>query len=151
MITWYCDEETCIKFSEEPHIDIRYIKPSDEESTIKNIEKKPFVLKNNIKIFLINFIEQEEYNFEIAANYCWDGATIPKIFYRLIGANTDNRFLIASMVHDILCENHEIVNDDRYFSTVVFERLLYVSKVSPFKRWLMKHSVDNYQKIKGNW
>jgi hypothetical protein len=29
--------------------------------------------------------------------------------------------------------------------------LLYVSKVNPFSRWLMKHSVDNWQKFCDWW
>jgi hypothetical protein len=51
------------------------------------------------------------------------------------------------MVHDVLCENHNYVDNDRYFSTMVFERLLYAEGVGGFKRWLMKHSVDNFQKF----
>ena len=147
MITWYSDEEIIIKFSKEPHIDVLYAKPNSTKSEKTEIHKKPFVLKNKIDVCLIDLISYEEYCFEIPANYNWDGATIPKFFARVIGANTDNKFLIASMVHDVLCENHDYVNNDRYFSTIVFERLLCTSGVGSFKRWLMKHSVDNFQKF----
>ena len=53
------------------------------------------------------------------------------------------------MVHDTLCENHHYIDGDRYLSTIVFERLLSVGGVGSFKRWLMKHSVDNFQKFCG--
>ena len=77
--------------------------------------------------------------------------TIPRVFWRLIGPKTDNRFLVPSLIHDVLCENHDYIDDDRYFSTIVFERLLYVSKVNAFNRWMIKHSVDNFQKVAGGW
>ena len=87
------------------------------------------------------------YSFTIPKGYCWDGATIPRIFWRLIGSKTDPAFLIASMIHDVLCENHNYVNNDRYFADKVFERLLYVADVPAFNRWIMFHSVDNFQKF----
>ena len=74
---------------------------------------------------------------------------IPKFFHRVIGANTDNSFLIAALIHDVLCENHHYVNNDREFSSKVFNALLEVSEVNPFKRFLMKHSVDIFQRFQG--
>lgn len=151
IINWYCDEEIEILFSEEPHIDVQYVKPDSTKDEKKEICSKPFVLKNKVKVKLNDLINCCSYEFIIPAGYCWDGATIPRFFYRLVGANTDNKFLIASMIHDVLCENHDYIDNDRYFSTIVFERLLYVSGVGGFKRWMMKHSVDNFQKIAGDW
>ena len=52
-----------------------------------------------------------------------------------------------SDVEDKLCENHHYVNNDRYFADKVFERLLEVGDVGCFRRWLMFHSVDNFQKF----
>lgn len=151
QIVWYSDDEIEIYFSAEPHIDVQYVKPDSTKDEKKEICTKPFILKNEVQVKLADLINQELYEFVIPEGYCWDGATIPKFFYRLVGANTDNKFLIASMIHDVLCENHEYVNNDRYFSTIIFERLLYVSGVGGFKRWMMKHSVDNFQKIAGGW
>ncbi|MCD7779580.1 MAG: DUF1353 domain-containing protein [Candidatus Gastranaerophilales bacterium] len=70
----------------------------------------------------------------------WEGATIPRFFWRFIGANTSPKFL-----------NHSYIDNNRYLSTIILERLLYCSGVNGFKRWMMKHSVDNFQKIKGGW
>ena len=130
---------------------MRYVTPFTTEEEKKEINKKPFINLSELRVILKDKDNSETYEFIIPKDYTWNGANIPRIFWRLMGSMTDNRFLIPSMIHDKLCENHDYIDDNRYFSTIVFERLLYVSKVNPFSRWLMKHSVDNYQKICGNW
>ena len=87
------------------------------------------------------------YYFEIPKGYCFDGASVPRFFWRIIGPNTDNNFLIASLVHDVLCENHDYINNDRAFSSEVFNALLEASDVFPLKRYFMKHSVNFYQRF----
>lgn len=149
-ICWYEDEEIGIYFSEIPNVSIRYATPVNSKDEVREINQKPFINLSELKVTLRDFIEDVTYEFVINEGYKWDGASIPRIFWRLIGAKTDPRFLIPSLIHDVLCENHDYIDDDRYFSTMVFERLLYVSKVNPFSRWMIKHSVDNYQKF-CNW
>ena len=83
----------------------------------------------------------------IPKGYCYDGASIPRLFWRVIGSNTDNRFLIPALVHDVLCENHNYVDNDRNFSTEVFNALLEASEVNAFKRFCMKKSVNCYQRF----
>lgn len=149
MIEWYKDDEIGIFFDRVPEVTIRYATPTSSEEEIKAINKKPFINLKDLEVTLIDYIADEEYKFEIFEGYTWDGASIPRLFWRLIGAKTDPRFLIPSMIHDVLCENHDYVNSDRYFATTVFERLLFVSKVNPLARWTIKHSVDNFQKFCG--
>lgn len=149
-ICWYEDEEIGIYFSETPNVSIRYATPVNSKDEVKEINQKPFINLTELKVTLRDFIEDVTYDFVINEGYKWDGASIPRIFWRLIGPKTDPRFLIPSLIHDVLCENHGYIDDNRYFSTMVFERLLYVSKVNPFSRWMIKHSVDNYQKF-CNW
>lgn len=151
MIEWYNDDEVAIYFDKTPEVRIRYIMPYMLEEEIEDIYEKPFISESKLNVVLVDKILQEKYKFEIPEFYTWDGATIPRVFWRLIGAKTDNKFLIPSLVHDVLCENHDYINGDRYFSTIVFERLLYVSKVNAFSRWMIKHSVDNFQKVAGKW
>ena len=91
------------------------------------------------------------YNFSIPKGYCYDGASIPRLFWRVIGSNTDNRFLIPALVHDVLCEHHEYVDNDRKFSSNVFNALLEASEVCPMKRFFMKNSVDVFQKLFCKW
>lgn len=150
MIKWYDDKEYAIFFSEKPDIEFRYPSPdlSDEEN--KKIVKKPFLNKNEVKICLFDLTNKKRYCFTAKQNYTWDGASIPWFAWRIIGAKTDSRFAIPSLVHDLMCENKQFVNYDRYFADKIFERLLYVSKVPAVKRWAMFHSVDNFQKTQ-NW
>lgn len=149
-LIWYEDDEIAIIFDKMPNVTMRYVAPFSSKEEKEKINKKPFICLEELKVTLIDKIEQETYKFIIPKDYCWNGANIPRVFWRLMGSMTDNRFLIPSLIHDTLCENHDYINNDRYFSTIVFERLLYVSKVNAFSRWLMKHSVDNFQKF-CNW
>ena len=148
-IVWYSDDELEIVFNKTPDLDIRFIMPCMTKAEINEINKKPFICEKDLFVTLKDKVQQVTYEFLIPKGYTWDGATIPRIFWRLIGSKSDNRFLVPSLIHDVLCENHDYIDDNRYFSTIVFERLLYVSKVNAFSRWMIKHSVDNFQKFCG--
>ena len=149
MIKWYGDEEIGIFFDILPKVGVRYFLPTMTKIERESVEQYPFINKKELKVALLDRKKSKKYTFTIQKGYCWDGASIPRIFWRLIGSKTDNKFLIPSLIHDVLCENHSYVNNDRYFADKVFERLLRVSEVSAFNRWLMFHSVDNYQKFCG--
>lgn len=146
MLEYYSNKKVGIFFSENPHISIRYYIPSMTEDERKSIEKYPFINKKNLQVRLVDYKKEKTYNFEIPKGYCYDGASIPRLFWRIIGSNTDNRFLIPALIHDILCENHSFIDNDRKFSTEVFNALLEASEVNAFKRFLMKNSVDCFQK-----
>ena len=147
MINWYEDDYIGIKFSENPHPYIRYALPSMTDAEKANIKKYPFINRKDLKVQLDDYFSEKIYTFTIPKGYKWDGASIPRMFWRLIGAKTSPEFLIPSMIHDVLCENHKYVDNDRYFADRVFEKLLNVSGVPAFNRWLMFHSVDNFQKF----
>lgn len=147
MLNWYKDDYIGIKFSEEPHPSVRYPLSSMTDAEKQKVRKYPFFNRKDLKVVLDDYFLEKTYTFTIPKGYCWDGATIPRVFWRLIGSPTDSAFLIPSMVHDVLCENHNYVDNDRYFADKVFEKLLLVSGVSAFNRWLMFHSVDNFQKF----
>ena len=149
-IQWFEDDELSIEFSDIPRVCIRYILPTATEQEKKSIKKYPFINKKALEVRLYDKEKEEIYNFLIHKNFCFDGASIPRFFHRVIGANTDNNFLIASLIHDVMCLNHHYVNNDRAFSSKVFNALLEVSDVNPFKRWLMKNSVDLFQRFQ-NW
>jgi len=145
MFKWYANKKAGIYFDGTPRVGVRYYVPSMSEEERKSIEKYPFINKKELKVKLCDYTKNREYDFTIPKGYCYDGASIPKIFWRVIGANTDNRFLIAAIVHDVLCENHSYVANDRCFSTEVFNALLEASEVGKFKRFLMKKSVGFWQ------
>lgn len=148
MIKWYEDKEMTIAFDRIPNVAMRYALPSMTAKEKQSIAKYPFINKHNL---YVDITDKDGFHhiFTVPKDYCWDGATIPRIFWRLIGAKTDNKFLIPSMIHDVLCEHHEYIENDRYLADKVFERLLYVSGVPAINRWLMFHSVDNFQKFCG--
>lgn len=145
MRKWYSNKRVGIFFDDIPQIGIRYYIPTDSTETRKSIEKYPFINKKNLKVGLEDYKKNKSYFFEIPKGYCYDGASIPKIFWRVIGTNTDNRFLVAALIHDVLCENHQYVDCDKQFSTATFNALLEAAQVNKFKRFLMKHSVNFYQ------
>lgn len=149
LCKWYADDDLAIYFSKEPDADIREIKPSMTKEEKDEIAEKPFINKKEITTVLFDLKRNRRYVFTIKKGYIWDGASIPRLAWRIIGAKTDPRFLIPSMIHDVLCENHHFAGNDRYFADKVFERLLFVSGVSAWKRWAMFHTVDNFQKFQG--
>lgn len=146
MIKWYADEKMAVMFSETPDVDFRVPEPGMTKELIDEIAEKPFLNKKEIEVHLWNHQKSKHYKFKIPKGYTWDGASIPRLCWRVIGAKTDSRFVIPSLIHDVLCENHHYIEGDRYFSTMVLNNLLIVSNVHPFKRWLMKHPTDNFQK-----
>lgn len=145
MITWYKDNDLKIKFDRIPDVDISYPMPFYGEDRNKAICNKPFVNKEPLLVILS--YGKYTYAFKVPSGYEWDGASIPRLFWRIIGSNTNPEFIIASMLHDRLCENHHFIDNDRYLSTLVLEKCLKVAGVGNLKRWLMKHCVDNYQKF----
>ena len=151
MIEWYSNSDVGIFFDAIPRVGIRYILPSSTKDEKKSIRKYPFINKKELKVKLIDYHKDKIYNFEIPKGYCFDGASIPRLFWRVIGSNTDNNFLIAALVHDVLCENHSYVEHDRKFSSLVFNALLEANDINPFKRYCMKHFVDFYQKLFCKW
>lgn len=146
-IIWYEGDECQIKFNKVPRTTEMFPCPCNPSDFNKTIVKKPFLNLEELKVSLIDYDKIKEYTFTIPKDYTWDGASIPCAFWRIIGSKTDPRFQIPSLIHDVLCENHGYVDNDRYFADKVFERLLFVAGVPAFKRWMMFHSVDNFQKF----
>ena len=151
MIEWYSNKYVEIYFDNIPRIAIRYILPNQSDKKKKSVKKYPFLNRKSLKVCLKDKKKDKIYDFEIPKGYCFDGASVPRFFWRVIGANTDNKFLIAALVHDVLCENHHYVANDRKFSTQVFNALLEVSEVAPLKRFFMKNSVNIFQKMFCKW
>ena len=118
-------------------------------ASLQNALKKPFILTKKLDVE-IKF-EGAEYLFTIPENYDWNGANVPPCCWIVIGQAKEPRFKLASMVHDYICEHKEVINYSRYLSTLVFEALCeYFGRFNAIKRWMMFHSVDNFQKLQ-NW
>ena len=145
MVEWYRDKELCINFSENPCVGVRVIIPTMTKEEKADAQAKPFLNRRRLLVD-VNY-KGREYCFVIPKFYYWNGANVPRIFWRLIGSKSEPRFLIPSMVHDILCENHSYIDGDRYLSSLIFRALLKAGGVNPISRWAMFHSVDNFQKF----
>ncbi len=111
--------------------------------------KKPYINKERC-IFTLYYGE-EQFVILCEKGYDWDGASIPFGFRWIIGAKGSPQFLIPSMVHDKLCENHRFVKNDRYLSSIVFRELLLACGVGKIRANVMFNAVDNFQKICGGW
>lgn len=151
MFCWYSGKKAVIYFDKLPFVAVRYYVPFMTNEERKSIEKYPFISKTELNICLKNVRKNIEYTFTVPKGYCYDGASIPRFFWRVAGSNYDNRYLVAALIHDVLCEHHEYVNNDRAFSTDVFNALLENSKVGNIKRFFMKNSVAFYQTIFCRW
>lgn len=147
MINWYEGDHVGIEFSDIPKVSMLFATPEMTRKEREAIEAKPFLNNEELQVKLVDYDKLKTYEFVIPKGYRWDGASIPRVFWRMIGSKTEPEFLIPSMIHDVLCENHRYVDNDRYFADKVFERLLYAAGVPAFHRWLMFHSVDNFQKF----
>ena len=151
MFCWYLSSKVGIYFDRLPLVGVRYYIPSMTNEEKKSIEKYPFICRKELSVSLKDIRNNIEYNFSIPKGYCYDGASIPRFFWRVIGSNYDNRYLVAALIHDVLCEHHEYVDNDRAFSTDVFNALLECSGVHKMKRFFMKNSVAFYQTLFCGW
>lgn len=150
FITWQDNEFCRVGFSDIPIIQDKNInKKVMSKEEIKKAKKKPLFVVNRVKVCLIDKKKNKTYTFVIKAGYDYDGASIPRLLWRIVGSKESIEFKIAALIHDVLCENHHYVDYDRYFADRVFEKLLEVGDVGAFRRWLMFHSVDNFQKFCG--
>ena len=151
MINWYSNNKVAIYFDKLPSVSVRYGVPSMTKEEKTSIRKYPFICKQEIEVILYDIKKDKTYSFKIPKGYCYDGASIPRLFWRVIGSNTDNKFLIPALIHDVLCENHKYVDNDRAFSTDVFNALLEASGIIGIKRFCMKNSVALFQTLFCNW
>ena len=147
---WQNDEYVKTGFSDFPNIESKLINNNVMTHVeIKQAKKKPLILRNEVVVCLVGKVIHKVYTFTIPSGYDYDGASIPRVLWRFIGSKENIEFKVAALIHDVLCENHHYVDNNRYFADKVFEKLLEVGDVCAFKRWMMFHSVDNYQKFCG--
>lgn len=149
-LVWQDDDKCRVAFSTMPIVankQINVCAMNPEE--VEDAKEKPLFLTNTVEVLLIDKKKSKTYTFTINAGFDYDGATINRFFWRIIGSKENIEFKIAALIHDVLCIHREYVDNDRYFSTIVLERCLYVGGTDKFRRWMMKHSVDNFQKTQG--
>jgi len=151
MLEWYKDDELAIFFDSMPKPKERFIVPGISDKTRESIEKYPYMNLRDLTVTVFDHTNTKKYEFKIPKKYCFDGASIPgKILLPiLIGAKTDNRFLVGAMVHDWMCIHKECIGYNRYLSSRVFKALLLVGGTHPFKAQLMYLGVEIFQRTQG--
>lgn len=151
MIEWYRDKNLLIEFSDKPQVAMQYALPSMTKEEKLRIEKYPFINKRNLDVHIVDK-EGFHYHFTIPKAYSWDGMTIPRFAWTLIGVSKEsNCGMIAALLHDYLTENKDIIENNRALSTNIFNALLKVGGINAFKRFFMKNSVACYQTLFCKW
>ena len=122
------------------------IKTSDKE--------KPFTLNNNVVFYVLykdNNENRKLFRFKVPKGYKWDGASIPSWIQWGIGKNDEPEYAVASMVHDVMCEDHSKIGNNRKLSSSIFKALLMQNGVLFTFAKIMSWFVDLYQKFFANW
>ena len=105
IILWYEDDDMQICFSCRPKVVERFIDPYQTKEEQESILKKPYKNLKDLEIYVWDENTEQSYTFTIPKGYEFDGASIPRVFWRIVGANTDNRFIVAAMVHDFVAKS----------------------------------------------
>lgn len=150
-IIWYENEELAIFFNTMPRVAVRYVVPSMTTLEKQSVKKFPFICKSSLNVAIFDRKKEKCYKFTIHKDYCWNGSDIPRIFWRLVGAKSEPQYLIASCIHDFICQQHDVINNDRRLSSMIFRACLLEAGVNKFKANVMAESVDLFQRIVGKW
>lgn len=150
-VMWYEDKRLSIIFDHKPNVHTIEPVPSMTQAEKDLAELYPFINCTALKVTLFDHIKQKKYQFTITKHFRWNGADIPRLFWFIIGSRTNPKFRIPSLLHDFCCNNKGIINFDRQFSTDVFKACLKVAGVKTWRRELMCHCVDIYQRLQKGW
>ena len=148
------EEVLFIFFDKPPDVRIRVINDSDTKETKQAKIKYPFELHNTITVTVITSFRT--FSFNIYNGYTWNGADIPKFFYRVIGSRTSNQFLIASMLHDYMLEfkaymmnevllNQTTKSEYRRLTSLIFREKIKAQGTNTIKANIMSWCVDVFQ------
>lgn len=150
-----------ILLSETPDIRIRVINDDDPKPIKDNKIKYPFELFNTIKVTIKT--TKREFSFDIPKGYTYNGADIPKVFWRIIGSKTDNTFLLSALLHDYLldfkafiinkCVKEPItIEEYRRLTSLIFREKLKLQGINTVKANIMSFAVDIFQIVnKKSW
>lgn len=151
MIEWIKTKELSIFFDETPHVKMRYLLPSTPKDEIISIQLYPFICTKTLKVIVFDKRQNNKwkrYHFTIPKGYCYDGCTIPRLLWTLTGMSKEsNKGLVASLIHDVLCENHKYINHDRRLSSLILRELFIQGGISTINAHIMAEFVDIFQRF----
>ena len=114
--------------------------PSDSEMDIMSKKKYPYINKKDI-IFNIDYLGQQ-YTFTIPKGFCWNGTNC--LFLQHCPTLLD-----ASMIHDYICNHHNIIGYDRQLSSIIFREMGIFSGMPKWFMYIAYVAVDWFQKYFG--
>jgi hypothetical protein len=85
----------------------------------------------------VSEVPQVEYVVKIPAGYTFDGASIPKIAWLVVGSPFEPDFQLAACVHDWFCEHTADDYQSRVIGDATFFKLLTDANVPKWRRVLM--------------
>jgi hypothetical protein len=117
-------------------------KPLPDDSEVVKKYKKKYPYRNVKDVTFDVYYLGTHYPIFIDEGFRWNGTNC-------LGLQHYPKLLDASMVHDLLCNNHDLVKQDRQLSSMIFREIGIASGMwKPFMIGAY-HAVDNFQKIWG--
>lgn len=90
----------------------------------------------NLEVSLCE-VEHVAHRVTVPAGYCFDGASIPRCLWSLIGSPFDPDLMVAAAVHDWYCDHSANCYQSRVIGDAVFFYLLTKAGVARWRRVLM--------------
>jgi len=140
MIVWCDKPKLKITSDIEPYTAVLKPLPSDSEQEKQDKKRKPFINKKRV-LFDIDYLGSK-YCILIPKNYRWNGTNC-------LGLQFYPKLLNASMVHDIICEHHNFVGNDRQLSSMIFREIGIASGMNKIFMKTAYNCVDVFQKFFG--
>lgn len=133
----------------DPYILVREVLPSDDEATVKDKNRLPFMTQKSALIKVVYRDKKGKETKKIISNptiYKYDGASIP---FKIGKGNM--KLLIPALYHDLMCEDKSIIDYNRRLSSLIFKDLLLQCKVNKLVAQTMFIAVDTYQRFMEGW
>jgi hypothetical protein len=140
MIIW-CDKPE-LKITSDIVPITTVCKPLPDDSEEVRRYKKKFPYRNVKDVTFDVYYLGTHYPIFIDDAFRWNGTNC-------LGLQHYPKLLDASMVHDLLCNNHDLVNQDRQLSSMIFREIGIASGVNKAFMYVAYHAVDNFQKVAG--
>lgn len=93
--------------------------------------------------------------FNVSAGFKSDGCSIPWVFRLILGCKHNPKYVVASIIHDYIVENPQVVDYNRKLSSQIFYNILLKEKVNKYLAYVLYLGVEIgqiYNTIfKGKW
>lgn len=133
-----------LKLYGDPKVFVRSVLETDTEDLVEDKTALPFEA-TQISVLHIKY-GQEKYVLQNPVPFQYDGATIP---FGLCKGNP--KLYIPALFHDLMCKKKELINYNRFLSSLVFYRLLRMHKVNIFWALFMFFWVEVFQIYQKSW